>query len=97
MLGPDVDRLRCGTNSFQFVAEAPLSMHYLNSPGLSNANQRIVLSAWAKSLGMDSKRLYRANEDEALSHRFEIAAEEELEEWETHTVTFIQLFNISIL
>src|SRR5690625_4203394 len=46
---------------------------------------------------MESKGLNRANVEEALSHRFEIAAEEELEEWDPHTVTFIQLFNISIL
>lgn len=72
-------------------------MHYLNSPGLSNTNQRIVLSAWAKSLHLDSKRLHRANEGDTASVRFEIAAEEELDEWDPHTVTFVQLFNISIL
>ena len=72
-------------------------MHYLNSPGLSNANQRIVLSAWAQSLHIDSGQLRLANEGEAATRRFEIAAEDELEEWDPHTITFIQLFNISIL
>lgn len=97
MLGPDVDRLRCGTNSFQFVAEAPLSKHYLNSPGLSNANQRVVLSAWARSLDVDARLFHRANEGETAPRRFEILAGPELDDWDPNTVTFIQLFNISIL
>lgn len=73
-----------------------MSEHYLNYPGLSNANQRLVLSAWARSLEIDSKTFHTANET-GRPRRFEIAADHELSDWEPHTATFIQLFNISLL
>lgn len=81
----------------QSVAEAPLSKHYLNSPGLSSANQRVVLSAWARSLEEDPTRFHRANEDDFGARRFEIPPDHPLDEWDPQTVTFIRLFNISIL
>lgn len=74
-----------------------MSKHYLNSPGLSNANQRIVLSAWARSLEVDAASLYVANEEVTSRRRFEVAADPALEEWDPQTATFLQLFNISIL
>lgn len=74
-----------------------MSKYYLNSPGLSNTNQRIILSAWAQSLELDALSLHQANESVQPAQRFEIPAEADLEDWDPHTVTFIQLFNISIL
>ncbi len=74
-----------------------MAKHYLNSPGLSNANQRIVLSAWARSLEVDDTSFYVANEEVTSRRRFEVAADPGLEEWDCQTATFIQLFNISIL
>jgi len=74
-----------------------VSKHDLNSPGLSNANQRVVLSAWARSLQEDPTLFHRANEACLADRRFEIPAEHELDEWDPQTATFIQLFNISIL
>ena len=74
-----------------------MSNHYLNSPGLSNANQKLVLSAWARSLELEAGALHRANEDTSATQRFEIAADHELADWDPNTATFIQLFNISLL
>lgn len=74
-----------------------MSKHYLNSPGLSNANQRIVLSAWARSLDMEATTLQQANEGDPSPRRFEIPCGHELDDWDPKTATFIQLFNISIL
>lgn len=77
--------------------EAALSKYYLNSSGLSNTNQKLVLSAWAHSLDLDPEELHRANESPAGAHRFEILADEDLEDWDPQTATFIQLFNVSFL
>lgn len=74
-----------------------MSKHDLNSPGLSSANQRIVLSAWARSLEMDAASFHVANEEITSRRRFEIPADPTLEEWDSQTATFIQLFNISML
>lgn len=74
-----------------------MSKHDLNSPGLSSANQRIVLSAWARSLQEDAASFHVANEEITNRRRFEIPADPTLEDWDPQTATFIQLFNISIL
>lgn len=74
-----------------------MSNHYLNSPGLSNANQNLVLAAWARSLDIEAHALHRANDDASAIQRFEIAAEHDLTDWDPNTATFIQLFNISLL
>lgn len=70
---------------------------YLNSPGLSKSNQRVVLSAWAQSLALDDSDLHRANEAFRPGHRFEIVAESGVNGWDPQTATFLQLFNVSIL
>lgn len=75
-----------------------MSKHDLNSPGLSNANQKTVLSAWARSLEVEASTLHQANDDETTAvRRFEVTAEHDLADWDQNTATFIQLFNISIL
>lgn len=76
----------------------PLSNHFLNSPGLSHANQKLVLSAWARSLALEPEVLHRANHEHRRGlQRFEIVADHELDDWDPNTATFIQLFNISLL
>ncbi len=74
-----------------------MSNHYLHSPGLSNANQKLVLSAWARSLEIEATALHSANDAQEGIQRFEIAAEHELDDWDRDTATFIQLFNVSLL
>ena len=74
-----------------------MSGEYLNAPGLSKFNQQVVLSAWARSLGLEETVLHEANERIGSSERFDVAAENELAGWEPETATFVQLFNISIL
>lgn len=74
-----------------------MSKNYLNSPGLSQANQNVVLSAWARSLQLEESALHRANDEVTTVRRFEIAAENDVADWDPNTATFIQLFNISIL
>lgn len=74
-----------------------MSRSYLNSPGLSKSNQRVVLSAWARSLELDESHLHRANEALGPGRRFEIAAESTVDGWDPQTATFLQLFNVSLL
>lgn len=74
-----------------------MSKHYLNSSGISQANQKIVLAAWAKSLALDANTLQTANDDPVSSSRFEVSADHNLTDWDPHTATFIQLFNVSLL
>ncbi|HIW46041.1 MAG TPA: hypothetical protein H9884_03950 [Candidatus Yaniella excrementigallinarum] len=74
-----------------------MSKYYLNSPGLSKSNQKVVLSAWARSLALDETVLHRANDDPTGSARFEVVAEGDLSDWKPQTATFLQLFNVSIL
>jgi len=66
-------------------------------PGLSKSNQHVVLSAWARSLGLDESDLHRTNASLDPNHRLEIAAEPEPEGWDPRTATFLQLFNVSLL
>lgn len=77
--------------------EVPLSRNYLNSPGLSKANQKVVLSAWARSLELEDTTLHRSNDGLGSVQRFEVAAENDLDGWDPKTATFVQLFNVSIL
>lgn len=73
-----------------------MSEYFLNSPRLSIENQRLVLSAWARSMDLEATAFHRANEG-FDPQRFEIIAEQQAPEWEPQTITFLQLFNISVL
>lgn len=66
-------------------------------PGLSKSNQQVVLSAWARSLGLDASEFYRANESLDPHYRLEIAAESRIDGWDPQTATFLQLFDVSLL
>src|SRR5699024_11427343 len=90
------DRL-VGSSFLRHIGGATLSKYYLNSPGLSKSNQKVVLSAWARSLALDETVLRRANDDPTGSARFEVGAEGDLSDWKPQTATFLQLFNVSIL
>lgn len=68
-----------------------------SSPGLSEANQHVVLSAWARSLGLGESDLDHASGSLDPAHRLEIAAEPGLDGWDPQTATFLQLFHVSLL
>lgn len=89
--------LRSRRYRFGRAVEVPLSRNYLNSPGLSKSNQRVVLSAWARSLQLDESDLHNANDKFGPGHRLEVAAETGVEGWDPQTATFLQLFNVSLL
>lgn len=86
-----------GSSDVHTTLEELLSKHYLNSSGLSQANQKVVLSAWARSLGLDPATLHEANSDPSRNWRFEVPATQDLSDWDPQTATFVQLFNISLL
>lgn len=96
MLGATIS-VCLGDQLSDIVAEVPLSQDYLNSPGLSKANQEVVLSAWARALEREDLMFHQANQHAEGAQRFEIATEEGVTGWDADTATFIQLFNISIL
>lgn len=74
-----------------------MSAHHLNFPGLSSFNQQVVLSAWARSLGIEEAALHEANMGLSAPQRFEISADNTLSDWDPNTATFVQLFNVSML
>lgn len=74
-----------------------MSKKFLNSSGLSKFNQQVVLSAWARSLGLEEATLHTANDAVNKHQRIEIAAERGLDDWDPRSATFLQLFNVTIL